>query len=434
MNLAAPIILASLSQTLMSLIDIAMVGRLGAAAVAAVGLASMFTFAISDSLNAIQAGVQTVVARREGEGRPREAGEALRSTHYFALVVGSIAGLLFVLGSRGLLPLINPDADVVAMGLSYILYRGPSLGLVMMGFAFYGFYNGISRPRIHLLVSVVANTLNVVLNYGLIFGHLGMPAMGVGGAGLATTISSAVAVALYALATRQDALRRRYPGIWRGPRQPDTLGKILRLSLPAGIQHFGVMAGFAAFMTFMGWVSTVALAATEIVINILSFSFMPATGFLFATQTLVSKSIGEGNFKRAEDSVQIATLLCLILMGSMGLVFIAAPRFILGLFTPVEAIVAMGVLPLQILGLVQFADAVGMVNFGALRGAGDNVYPAVAEIMLMWLFLLPVTWFTAIHQGWGINAGWTALAAYIVIYAATFYLRFRRGPWRRIVI
>ena len=418
----------------MSLIDIAMVGRLGAAAVAAVGLASMITFAISDSLNAIQAGVQTVVARREGEGRRGEAAEALRSIIYFTLLVGSAAGVLFVLGSRFLVPLISPDPDVVSLGTGYIFYRGPSLGLVMAGFAFYGFYNGISRPRIHLLVSVTANTLNVVLNYGLIFGNLGLPEMGVAGAGLATSISSAVAFGFYALATRPAALRSRYPGIWRGPYQPEARRKILKLSLPASIQHFGVMAGFAWFMAFMGWVSTVALASTEIVINILSFSFMPAMGFLFATQTLVSKHIGEGDFKRAELSVTAATSLCLIMMGTLGIAFILLPRQILGLFTPVEAIIATGVLPLQILGLVQFADAVGMVHFGALRGAGDNVFPAVTEIALMWLFLLPVTYVTSLRLGWGIDAGWVALAVYIVIYAGIFFLRFRYGPWRRIVV
>ena len=434
LGLATPIMLASLSQTLMSLIDIAMVGRLGAAAVAAVGLGGMLTYAVSAFLNAIQAGVQTTVARRIGEGRHRDVAAVIRSTLYFAFFAGSITAGLFIQATRYLLPLINADEQVVVIGTAYVQLRGISLGLVMAGYVFYAFYNGISRTRIHLLVSVLANTLNVVLNYGLIFGRLGLPAIGAPGAGLATTFSSLAAVALYALFTRTRRIRAQYPGIWTGPREPGALARILRLSLPVSVQNFGVMIGFAGFMMLMGWVSTVALAATEIVFNILSFSFMPAMGFLYATQTLVSENIGRGRYHLATASARSATRLCLLLMGTLGVLFMALPRPILAIFTTDTAIVEAGLLPLRVLGLVQFFDAVGMVHHGALRGAGDNVFPATVDIALMWLFFLPVTYLTGIRWGWGMAGGWVALAVYIALYAVAVYWRFHRGPWRQLAL
>ncbi|UCD37373.1 MAG: MATE family efflux transporter [Fidelibacterota bacterium] len=418
----------------MSLIDIAMVGRLGAAAVAAVGLGGMLTYTVSAFLNAIQAGVQTIVARRVGEGRHLDAAAAVRSSLYFALVTGSIFAALFIWTTRHLLPAINPDQQVVAIGTAYVNMRGLSLGLVMAGYVFYAFYNGISQTRVHMIVSIVSNTLNVVLNYGLIFGRLGLPELGAPGAGLATTLSSAVAFTLYALFTRTARIQSQYPGLWRGPRETGTLTRILKLALPASIQNFGVMIGFSVFIVIMGWVSTVALAATEIVINILSLSFMPANGFLYATQTLVSESMGRGQYRDAEASTSTATWLCILLMGTMGIIFILVPQHILQMFTPDKAIITAGTMPLRILGLVQFFDAVGMVHHGALRGAGDNVFPAVVDLMLMWLIFLPITYTTSIRLDWGIVGGWIALAVYIVGYAILAYSRFRYGPWKRLVI
>jgi putative MATE family efflux protein len=434
MDLAMPIMLASLSQTLMSLIDIAMVGRLGAAAVAAVGLGGMLTYAVSAFLNAIQAGVQTMVARRVGEGRHADAVEAVRISLYFALLLGSLLAGLFIWMTQHLLPVINADQEVVTLSTAYIRWRGLSLGVVMAGFVFYAFYNGISQPRVHLIVSIAANTLNVILNYGLIFGRLGLPAMGAPGAGLATTLSSTVALLLYALFTLTMCIRSQYPGLWSAPGQLSLLARILKLALPVSVQNFGVMVGFTFFMVLMGWVSTVALASTEIVFNILSFSFMPAMGFLYATQTLVSENIGRERYELAEAYAQTAGRLCLLLMGTMGILFMAIPRSILLVFTPEESIIETAVMPLRVLGLVQFFDAVGMVYHGALRGAGDNTFPAVADLMLMWLFFLPATYVTAIRFDWGILGGWVALGIYIAGYAVVAYLRFKNGPWKKVIV
>ncbi len=433
-RLAGPIMLASLAGTLMSLIDIAMVGRLGAAAVAAVGLGGIITYAVSSFLNAIQAGVQTVIARRVGAGQDSAIGETMRSVIIFSLLVGTLLGVLIYAVARPLFPLLVDDGAVVEIGSAYLQWRSLSLGLVMGGFVFYAFYNGVSRPGIHLIVSLVAYSLNVALNYALIFGHWGLPAMGAPGAGLATTISTLVAFLLYAGYTFSGAISRKYPGIWLGRIRLSTLAKVIEISTPTAFQNFGVMIGFALFMVIMGKVSTMALAATEIVFNILSFSFMPAMGFLFATQTLVSENIGRGDLDQAVAVVRSATVQCMLLMGSMGVLFLVIPGLILQIFTPETALINSAVMPLMILGLVQFLDAISMVHLGALRGAGDNVFTAVAELILMWVFFLPVTYFTALHWSWGILGGWIALAIYIAVFAGLLRYRFKTGIWRSIKV
>ncbi len=434
MKLAVPIMLASLSQTLMSLFDIAMVGQLGAAAVAAVGLGGMLTYSVSAFLNSIQAGTQTVIARREGDGRHHEIATTVKTTMLFSLLVGSIAGLVVIQLADSIFPAINDDPDVVGIGISYLKWRNISLGPVMAGYVFYAFYNGISQPRIHLIASVIANSLNVLLNYCLIFGRFGFPELGAPGAGLATAIASIVAFAIYAGFTRMNSIKTRYKGIWLGPMEWPVLRKVLDISMPAGVQNFGVLVGFAFFMIIMGWVSTVALAATEIVFNILSFSFMPAMGFLYAAQTLVSENMGRNDFKAAEDLVAAATKLCMLLMGAMGVIFMVAPRLILRIFTPVDEIITAGAFPLVILGAVQFFDAIGMVHLGALRGAGDNGYPAKMDLALMWGFFVPATFVSAITFTMGINGGWLALAIYIISFAYLARRRFQAGQWKLIIV
>jgi putative MATE family efflux protein len=434
LGLAVPIMLASLSQTLMSLIDIAMVGRIGIAAVAAVGLGSTLALSASEFLNAIQAGVQTVVARRVGEGRYGEVAPALRNSLYFSLITGSAFAVLFIWATNFLLPAINPDRSVVTLGIQYLRLRGLSFGLVMAGYVFYAFFNGISKPRVHLVVTVLANTVNVILNYGLIFGRLGFPEMGAPGAGLATTLSSGIAFLLYAVVTMTARIRTQFPGIWIGRGGHGVLRRILRLSLPASIQELGGMIGFAVFKIIIGWISTTALAATTIVINILSFSFMPAMGFLYATQTLVSESMGREDVEGAKAFARTASRLCMLLMGAMGVLFILFPRIILHVFTINTEIVEAGITPLRILGFVQVIDAIGMTYHGALRGAGDNVFPAVADIIIMWAFFLPAVYISGIHLGWGLNGSWIALAIYIAAYAIMAYFRFHYGPWKRIVV
>ena len=434
LQLAGPIMLASLSQTLMSLIDIAMVGRLGAAAVAAVGLGGMFTFAISAFLTSIQAGAQTVISRRVGEELPRQVSETVRSAFRFSLLVGTLIGLLTYSVAQRLFPLISDDSAVISMGSAYLEWRSLSLGMVMASSVLYALYNGISRPGIHLVVSLLANSLNVVLNYGLIFGHWGLAAMGAPGAGLATTLSSLVALGLYAGFSRLADIKRNYPGLWRGPGNWKALARVIEISVPAAWQNFGVMIGFVLFMVIMGRVSTMALAATEIVFNILSFSFMPAMGFLYATQTLVSESLGRKDPDTAAQAAKSATVQCMLLMGSMGILFMSVPRIILRLFTPEDELIEMAVSPLVVLGMVQFVDAIGMVHLGALRGASDNRYPAIVDLLLMWLFFLPVTYLTALHYQYGIMGGWIALAIYLAAFAAFTRHRFLTGPWRTIAI
>lgn len=434
LGLAVPIMLASLSQTLMSLIDIAMVGRLGAAAIAAVGLGGILTFAISSLFNALQTGVQTLVARRRGEGKSAEAVESFRVAFYFTLITGNLLAALYVLAAPRYFYLLNADPDVVSIGASYLQFRGWSMGIVMLGSVFYGFYNGIGKTRIHMIVTITANVLNVVLNYGLIFGRFGLPALGAPGAGQATALASIATTSLYAVMALTPFIRRQYPGLWYGTLSRSALWRVLRLALPAGLHEFGTILGFTIFMILMGMVSTVALAASEILINIISFSFLPASGFLHACQTLVSQSLGQRNPGRAQAITETATTLCILFMGALGVLFITVPTPILRLFTTDMNIIQQAKAPLQIVGMVQFLDAIGMVHYGALRGAGDVVFPAVAELLLMWLLFLPLTYVTGITLGWGLVGGWIAVAVHLATYSITFLLRFRYGSWKKIVL
>ena len=429
-----PIIVGMISTTIMNVVDIAMVGRLGAAAIAAVGLTGIFFYTISTFLSALDVGVQTVAARRFGERLYSQTGEVLWNALLLAVLTGGPATVLGMMYGTQFIVLLNDDPLVVSLGQEYIWYRFMGIGFVVVSMALHGFFNGIAKTKVHLKVTVVANALNVLLNYLLIFGKFGFPEMGVGGAGLASTIGMAYSVLGYIYFGLQNPLREKYNFLKPAAFQGETIRKVVRLSIPVAVQNALVHAGFTTFLVIIGKIGTVALAASEIVFNILSFSFMPGYGFGLAAGTMVGKYLGARDPDKAEFSGWVNMRLTILFMGFMGIVFILFPGIILRIFTTEAEVIREGKIALQILGAIQFVDAIGMALSGALRGAGDTTFVGVAEICINLFLFLPVTYFVALAWEYGLYGAWVAFGVYIFAYAGAMIFRFRQGKWKLIEV
>ncbi|MCF7804490.1 MAG: MATE family efflux transporter [Candidatus Marinimicrobia bacterium] len=434
LSIGYPIIVGMISTTIMNIVDIAMVGRLGAAAIAAVGLTGIFFFTISSFLSALDVGVQTVAARRYGEQEYHETGTVLWNALLIAVLTGVPATILGMAFGTKFIVLLNSDPQVVALGQDYIWYRFMGIGFVVISMAFHGFFNGIAKTKIHLKVTVVANALNVLLNYLLIFGKLGLPEMGVSGAGLASTIGMAYSVLGYAYFGLQEPIRSKFAFLVPARFKPDIIRKVVRLSIPVAIQNALVHAGFTAFLVIVGKIGTVALAASEIVFNILSFSFMPGYGFGLAAGTMVGKYLGALDPDKAEQSGWIGMRLTIVFMGVMGIVFILIPGYILRLFTTDLVVIREGIIALQILGAIQFVDAIGMSLAGALRGAGDTPFVGITEIIINLGLFLPTAYLFSITLQYGLFGAWIAFGVYIISYAGVMIFRFQQGRWKAIEV
>jgi len=454
-DLALPVILSNLSRVLMNLADVAMVGRLGAVALAATGMGSMLVWVLLSFAISLRTATQTVASRRLGQKKFTECGTALHNGYLLAAVYGipvSVAGFFF---ADKLVPLFISDPNIVRLCVDYTSIAFLSVLFSTIGFVFQGFFTGIERTRIHMKVTITANILNVYLNAGLIYGREGIraglatsgfgdfswlaslwswfpfPPLGVRGAALATVIASGWLMIHYGLYLWAPVIRKRF-GVFSLKVDKVMLRRQIALAWPQGSQEMIVMVGFAIFYKIAGMIGVVELAATEVVFTILQASFMPAAGIGQACATLVGKHLGEKDPHRAEVSIVESVRWSLWIMGSLGMLFITIPHLILPLFTEDPQVIAVGTMGLRLAGLVQFADAVGMTLWFALSGAGNTRFPAAVETGIVWLFFLPASYLTGVVWGLGFIGPWFSLSAYLLLFALAMAWKILQGDWKTI--
>jgi putative MATE family efflux protein len=440
----------------MGVADVAMVGHLGVPALAATGMGNMLNWGILSFMIGIRTATQTVVARRLGENRRAECGSAL----FNGLLMGSIYSLPFsILGyvfSEKIVPffLIDPSAQAQCIVYTEIVFLG--LFFSSLGFVFQGFFTGIEETKIQMKATISSNLLNVYLNAGLIFGTSGLreifadtmfpfnqlhilwswvefPSLGVKGAAIATLIASTWLAMHYALYLFSPKIRKRF-GINRPSLNATMLRRQTQLALPQGIQEMFVAVGWSFFYKIMGIIGLVELAATQVVFTIMHASFMPALGVGQACSTLVSKHMGEGRIDEAESSIKESIRLSEYIMGTMGMVFILFPEYILPIFTNDPEVIKIGVLILRLVGAIQFIDAIGFTLWFALSGAGDTFYPAVVESVLVWFFLIPFSYLTGIYFNAGYLGPWLVLSAHIFLFAVIMVWKVAQGDWKHIKV
>lgn len=441
----------------MNVVDVAMVGRLGANALAAVGMGSIVIWTVLSFGIAIRTGVQTITSRRLGQGRFEGCGSALNNGLLFAAIMGSILSVIGYLLTVQLINFLLDDPPVISLAVDYTKVSFLGVLFAITGYAFQGFFNGIEKTRIHMQVTITSNILNVYLNAGLIFGSdnlprllantpLGdvsflaffwtpfhFPALGVTGAAIATVLASIWMVFHYSVYGLLREFRTRY-GIFHKSIDRTVLKQVVKIATPQGLQEAGVMFAFVLFFKITAMVGTMEVAATEVVFTIMQTSFLPAMGFGIACATLVGKYLGEGNPERAEVSMVESVRWSIIFMGTMGLIFIRFPYIILPIFTHDPEVIRLGVIALRILGIVQFADAVGMTLWFALCGAGNTKYPAIVEMIVAWGFFLPACYITAIKWQTGIIGSWVSFGFYIALYAIAIAWKVTRGDWKEIKV
>ena len=212
------------------------------------------------------------------------------------------------------------------------------------------------------------------------------------------------------------------------------LKRQIALAVPQGSQEMIVMVGFVVFFKIVGIIGVVELAAVQIVFTILQSSFMPAIGVGQACATLVGKYMGEEKIKKAETSIVESVRWSFLIMGSVGVMFLFIPQYIIPIFTNDPRVMELGVDALRIAALVQFADAVGLTLWFALSGAGNTFFPAVVEAAIVWGFFLPASYVSGIVLGFGFMGPWIAFVVYIVLFAIIMFWKIRKGDWKKIIV
>ena len=432
--LAGPAMASMLSHTLLTLVDTAMVGRLGPDALAAVGIGGMVMYVVMSAFFAVDSGSRAIVARYFGSGDCSNCGQILQQALILSLVFGvllSIGGWFF---SDDMYRLMRADTAVVVLGDEYLKLRLLAATFIFGAFAFNGFFTGLGDTKTPMVVMIAANSLNVILNYVLIFGKLGCPAMGVKGAALATVIARVSGFILYTIIILSKTSLRAYrPRLSFSPHW-ERMKQLVRISSPTSFEQVMQAAGFLAFTTIITQLGTIPLAANNIGLNITMISFMPAYGFGVAASALVGQSLGAKRFVEAERSGWTAAALGVIFMTFMGLVFFFLPKYLMMIFTNDQQVISNGITILRILAFFQPFDALHIVLGLALRGAADTKWVMACNMAITWFLFVPASYCLALPLGIGLNGSWWGLAFFIFAAGTAMTWRFRSGQWKEIEI
>jgi putative MATE family efflux protein len=431
LSLGLPIIGGMLSQSLLNLIDAAMVGHLGEKALAGVGIGSYANFMAIALVMGLGAGVQALVARRRGEGRLEELAAPLNSGLSIAFCLALPLTLLGWWQADAIIGLLSDDPEVVRIGIAYFEWRVLAVFAVGLNFAFRGYWNGNHRSGVYMRTLVIMHLANVAISYSLIHGLLGLPAMGAPGSGLGTSIALYLGSLIYAMQTWRAA---RGQGFLRHrPREID-LRVLLRLSLPNSLQQFFFATGITTLFWIIGQVGTAELAVAHVLINLALFLILPGIGLGMAATTLVSQSMGEKDFVAAHrwgwEVVKVAAL-ALALLGTPFWLF---PELILRLFVSDPQLIELGTWPLRLTGMGMVIDATALVLTQALLGAGANRTVMAVSLGNQWLFFLPLAYLVGPVLGYGLLAIWSVQILQRGLASAIFAMMWQKRSWTRIVL
>lgn len=432
---------STVSRTAMSFVDFLMVSRLGPEAQAAVLPAGLLLFVGLGFGLGLLSVVNSFVAQALGRGTLEECSAYAWQGVWISAVLAILAlPLWFVVPPA--FAWIGHDPAVRAMEVTYVRIGILGVFPMLASAAITNFFTGIHRPAIGFWAMLVGNVFNVAGNYALIYGNWGFPAMGIGGAAIATQLSAVVQTIILTAWMLRPTTVRTYGVLhtWR----PDfaRLMGLVRFGVPAALHWTLDIGAFTIFtVLIIGRFGTAQLAAHNIVMKIFELAFMPTLGIGIAVTAAVGKAIGERRPDYARDLTRWGARIGMAYMGSLALLLVAMRFEVSWLLAPKDTdppfmsatVIAWASALLVVCSVYQVFDAIFIVHIHALRGAGDNNVPAVLSAMCAATLLIGGGYAAAwLVPQWGVLGPWTAGVVYVMAMGTCMWARWRFGPWERI--
>ena len=427
--LAIPMVLEMVMESVFAVVDIFFVSRLGAAAVAAVGLTESLMTIVYTVAMGLSIGVTATVARRVGEKNPEAAGAATVQGMILGAVIAALIGVFGVWQADNLLRLMGATEEVVMIGSGFARVLLGLNGIILMLFLLNAAFRGAGDAAIAMRVLWLANGLNIVLDPLLIFGIGPFPELGVTGAAVATSIGrgTAVLVQIYTLFRLSDRLRITF-GHFKV--KLEVIARLIRLSATGTFQIFIGMASWVGLVRVIADFGPEALAGYTVAIRIVLFALLPAWGLSNAAATMVGQNMGAAKPDRAEKAVWQSGVISFAFLGSAGLVFLVFAPQLVGLFGVDAVSAGFAVDGLRIVAAGFFFYGHGMTLSAAFNGAGDPWTPTWINLICFWLLQLPLAWVLAYPMGLGPNGVFTSIAVSYGTFAVMAAVLFRKGHWK----
>jgi putative MATE family efflux protein len=427
--LAWPVIATFSLESLVALVDTLMVGRLGAAAVAAVGVGTQIMGAVAVTMTAVGTGTLALVARHVGAREREAAEETLAQSIPTAAALAAAAIVPMLLWAPAVVASFGVAPDVAALGAPFVRVVLCGVPAIAVMFVIAMALRGAGDTRTPLLIGATVNVVNVSANYVLIFGKLGFPALGVVGSATATVLAFSLGAGLGLLLLARGALRLRLR--WRRVRM-SVVRRVLTIGVPTAAEQLLMQFGFFIYLVFAARYGTSAVAAYFIGVRILALSFLPGNGFAAAAATLVGQHLGARQPRLAEESGWGAARLASYMMTPAGAAIFLFARPIANAFVADAEVVTALVSFIHVLALAQPLMAFDSTLTGALRGAGDTRYPLVSVVVGFYGCRLGCAWLAASALHLPLVWVWMALLGDYAARVALKGLRFRSGRWKAV--
>ncbi len=431
--LALPVIVVQVGMMTMGVVDSIMVGHVSPAALAGVALGNVYYFGCSIfGMGALMA-LDPVIAHAVGAGDEDGVSLGVQRGMVLALLLMLPTSLL-LWPAPAVLGWLNQPAEVAPLAGVYAQICIPgNLGVFLFA-VFRQSLQALHRVRPIVITILVANLLNVVLNWVFIFGHLGSPPLGVAGAAIATTICRLLMAGLL-LALAWPLLGARVRPFRREALAWGPLGRLLRLGAPIGAQHQLEYGVFGVVGLLMGVLGTTQVAAHQVALNLASITFMVPLGLSAAAAVVVGHAVGRGDREAATRASRAALVIAIAFMGLMAITFLVLPGPLARMYTSAPEVLGLATLLIPLAGLFQVFDGIQVTSIGLLRGLGDTRTPMLTGILGFWLIGLPVSLWLGLGMGLGPVGLWWGLVLGLVAVAFVLLLRLRtrlRQPLSRV--
>ncbi|QUI22877.1 MATE family efflux transporter [Vallitalea pronyensis] len=427
--LALPAIGEMSLNTLLGVADTMMISRMvGEGALSAVGFANQIIFTLIFVFSSFNTGATSMVARSFGEKDYKKLNKIAGQTVTINFIIGVIISILAIVFARNIFSIYDVTEEVQGLTLDY--FYTVSIGLIFMflSFSYAAILRGSGDTMTPLIITGIANVLNIIGNYVLIKGVGPFPEMGIAGAALSTTLSRVLATVLYTyvLFIKKKKVHLKLKNL----RMTKNIVKPLwKISYPGAVEQALMQGAFIVIGVIVSQLDTDREASFRILINLESISFMPAVGLSIAAATLVGKALGEKDIKKAVQTGYTASVVGILWGIIMGLVFLLWPDVLVKAFSEQPKIIALSASVMFALGLNQPLLNFMIVMSGALRGAGDTRNVMLITALRLWTVFIPFSYVFVILMGQGLVGVWYAEIASFVVFSAIIFLRFHNQKW-----
>lgn len=387
-RIAYPIIIGSVAQNLLNITDTAFLGRVGQVALGAGAIGGIFYLVFSMFSWGFGIGTQIIIARRNGESAYHEIGRTFRHAFYFLVPMALALFSVMLFFSGDIMKYIIDSEAVYDSFMQYIKYRSFGIFFAASNMVFAALYIGIAKTKVITRATVMMASMNVLLDYLLVFGKFGLPEMGISGAALASVLSEFTGLVVYTLYTVRMHDRHKFQ-LFRKVKFEEALYKrMIRISVPVMLQNFFSMAAWLSFFLLIEKLGEQALAVSNIIRSFYVILIIPMWGFSSATNSLVSNLIGQGRQEEVMSFVYKVARLCAIAVLGMAILGSLFPGVALKIYTDDPELIAVSLPALYVINVAAVLLAVAFIFFSAVSGTGKTQVSFFIEITVIFFYLI----------------------------------------------